>query len=488
MSQELVQHITQTQTQQLSTMQVALAGLIALPLTELRERIRDEMVENAALEENAGDTEDGFDDVPDGDDGEGEHEHGELGTALGDYPNDDETPDYLRERMDTERERHEIPLSAGTSSYDDLVRQIGEHDLDEHERQIIDYLIGSLDEDGFLRKRLDTLADELAIYHNIYADTDELERLLHVLQTFEPRGIGARDLRECLRLQLEDPDRHSPYAKTALEVLDRCFKDFTARRWDAIAQRLGLDDETLEHVRHELTHLNPMPGSTLGNDRSELAPTVVPDFYVVVGRDGLPEVSLNRGDVPELRISRAFRDSISQYAGRRDLSREQRDAYIYARQKVDAAQGFINLVQRRRDTLLAVMQGIVDLQADFFTNDDDEALLRPLTLKTVAARAGVDISTVSRVTGSKYVQTDYGTYPLKFFFSSQFTSEDGEEMSARQVRNALQDLVDAEDKRQPLPDEALAERLKAQGLKVARRTVAKYREQLGIPPARLRRK
>lgn len=487
MAQKLVQNISQAQTQQLSTIQVALAGLVALPLAELAERVQDEMVDNAALEEKGGDTEEELAATTDGDDEWEDNGHGELGEALGDYPNDDETPDYLRERADTEREHHEIPLTAGTSFYDDLVRQIGEHDLDEREREIMDYLIGSLDEDGFLRKELDTLADELAIYHNIPTDTPELERLLKVLQSFEPRGIGARTLQECLRLQLEDPDRRSPYTKKALEVLDRCFKEFTSRRWDIIGKRLGLDDEMLGHVRHELTHLNPMPGSALGSDRTALAPTVIPDFHVTVGRDGLPEVTLNRGDIPELHVSRAFRDSIRQYAGQRNLTREQREAYIYARQKVDAAQTFISLIRRRGDTLLAVMQSIVDLQADFFTNDDDETLLRPLTLKEVAARAGVDISTVSRVTGSKYVQTDYGTYPLKFFFSSQFTSEDGEELSARQVRNALRDIIEAEDKRRPLADEALAEQLKAQGLPVARRTVAKYREQMGIPPARLRR-
>lgn len=486
MAQKLEQNQSQVQTQQLSTAQVALSGLVALPLADLAERVQNEMMDNEALEEKSTDEGEGFGE--DGDDGRDSDRGEELDDALGDYLNDDETPAYLRERADTERERHEIPLTAGTSFYDDLVRQIGEHDLDSREREIMDYLIGSLDEDGFLRKELDTLADELAIYHNIYTDGTELERLLGVLQTFEPRGIGARSLRECLRLQLEDPDRHSPYTDMAVKVLDDCFKEFTACRWDAIARRLSIDGETLEHVRHELTHLNPMPGRALGNDTMALAPAVTPDFYVAVGRDGLPEVTLNRGDVPELHVSRAFRDSIRQYAGRRDLNREQREAYIYARQKVDAAQIFINLIRRRSDTLMAVMQAIVDLQADFFVNDDDEILLRPLTLREVAARAGVDISTVSRVTGSKYVQTDYGIYSLKSFFSSQFTTEDGEELSARQVRNALRDIVDAEDKSRPLADEALAGRLRDRGLPVARRTVAKYREQMGILPARLRKR
>lgn len=486
MAQKLEQNQAQVQTQQLSTSQVALSGLIALPLADLAERVQNEMMDNEALEEKGIDSGDDYE--ANGDDQLGSGSGEELNDALGDYLNDDETPVYLRERADAEREDREIPLTGGTSFYDDLLRQIGEHDLNDREREMMDYIIGSLDEDGFLRKDIDTLADELAIYHYIYTDRAELERLLGVLQTFEPRGIGARSLRECLLLQLEDPDRRTAYTDSAIQVLNRCFKEFTACRWDIIARRLSLDTETLERVRHELTHLNPRPGRQLGNDAAALSPTVTPDFYVAVGRDGLPEVSLNHGDVPELHVSPAFRDSIRQYAGRRNLNREQREAYIYARQKVEAAQVFINLIRRRSDTLLAVMQAIVNLQADFFINDDDETLLRPLTLREVAAKAGVDISTASRVTGSKYVQTDYGIYSLKSFFSSQFTTEGGEELSARQVRNALRDIVDSENKERPLADEALAAQLRERGLPVARRTVAKYREQMGILPARLRKR
>lgn len=494
MSQKLVQNQAAVQTQQLSLLQVALANLVELPVTELADRVRDEMVDNAALEEAdhdpaaaAGEA----DDETAGEEGEPEEwrdANGDFGEAMGDYFNDDEVPDYLRERADAARERHEMPLTGGTSFYDDLLNQIGEHDLNEHEREVMAYLIGSLDADGLLRKDLAALADELAIYHGVSTDEAELTRLLGVLQTFEPRGIGARSLQECLRLQLEDTERRSPWKGLALEVVNHYYKEFIGKHWDTLRQRLGVDEETMGHVRHELTHLNPMPGSTLGSGTTVTAPTVVPDFYVHIGADGLPDVELNDGDVPELRVSRAFSDSISQYARQRDkLTREQREAYVYARQKVDAAQAFIGLINRRRQTLLTVMRAIVGLQQDFFTNDDDEAQLRPLTLKEVAARAGVDISTVSRVTGSKYVQTDYGTYPLKYFFSSQFTTEAGDELSARKVRAALREIVDAEDKQHPLSDESITARLKDRGLPVARRTVAKYREQLGIPAARLRR-
>lgn len=494
MAQKFEQTQQQVQTQQLATLQVALAGLVELPIADLAEKVKDEMVDNAALEESdpeggnetPDENQESQDDAPvEGDDDW--DTPGEVGDAMRDYLNDDEVPEYLKDRADSERERKEAPLTGGTSSFDDLVNQIGEHDLSEHEREIMVYLIGSLDNDGFLRKDLTTLEDELAIYSGIETNEAELTHLLKVLQSFEPRGIGARSLQECLALQLDDPELKSPYKAEAKEVIEKYFKEFATKRWDIIRQRMGIDEAEAERVQNLLVHLNPRPGSVLGSGEAVTAPTVVPDFYVTVGDDGVPEVSLNNGDVPDLRVSRAFRDSIKQYAGRKGLSREQQDAYVYARQKVESAQTFIGLLQRRKQTLLAVMNAIASFQADFFISDDDEALLRPLTLKEVAARAGVDISTVSRVTNSKYVQTDYGTYPLKYFFSSQFTTSEGDELSSRKVRAALQEIVDAEDKRSPMSDEALAAALTAKGQKVARRTVAKYRELLGIPPARLRK-
>lgn len=506
MAQKLEQTQAAVQTQQLQTLQVALAKMVELPVEELAERVRNEMLDNAALEEKD-------DDFSDSDNEEGneasedstnnnEEEHTEddtdydngnaddFGTeadAMGDYFSEDDVPDYLRQRADAERERTQMDFSGATSFYDELRSQIREHNLTPHEEELMEYIIGSLDNDGFLRKDLPTLCDELAIYHNVETTPDELERVLHILQQFEPRGIGARSLQECLHIQLSDPDRHSPYSKLALQVVDRCFKDFASRRWDLIANRLHIDEETLAHVKHELTHLNPMPGSALSDSATANLPTVTPDFFVRLSPDGEPIVTLNNGDVPELRVSRAFRQSIKEYgANRTKLNRQQRDAYTYARQKVDAAQSFINLVTRRRQTLLAVMRTIVSMQLPFF-EDDDEQQLRPLTLKDVAERVGVDISTVSRVTNSKYVQTLYGTYPLKFFFGTQFTSSEGDELSARQVRAALREVIENEDKSHPMSDEALAAELKKKGLDVARRTVAKYRDMLGFPTARLRK-
>lgn len=494
MAQKIIQTQAAVQTQQLAVMQVALAQMVELPLAQFAERVQTEMIDNEALEEQEDPMADDLSaaEGPEADFADGSAEDdsapGDLGWEVGDYLTDDDMPDYLRERVERDDDAGEYVMAAQSSFYDDLQRQIGEQNLTEHEQQVLEYLIGSLDTDGFLRKDAETLADELAVYHNIMTTADEVNRLIAVLQTFEPRGIGARSLAECLRLQLTDPEYRSPWREDALAVIDRCFKDFTAKRWDLIMQRLGFDDDRAAHVKRELLRLNPAPGRAFGDESGQPAPTAVPDFYVLVGRDGTAEVRLNAGDVPQLRVSRAFRDSIRQYADHRErLSREQQDAYVYARRKVEAAQGFIQLVNRRRQTLLDVMQGIVDLQRPFFENDDDESLLRPMTLREVAARAAVDISTVSRTVGGKYVQTAYGLYPLKFFFSNQFTSTDGEELSGRRVRAALAELVGAEDKGAPLSDEALAARLKEQGLPVARRTVAKYREQMGIPVARFRR-
>lgn len=496
MAQKIIQTQTTAQVQQLSLAQVALSQMVELPLAQFAERVQNEMIDNEALEEadnerdaaldaadpSADSSNGGDDEVMDGGDAS------EISVALGDYSSEDEVPDYLRERAERAETGSEFVVADQGSFYEELQRQIGEHNLTDHESEVMDYLIGSLDSDGFLRKDALTIADELAIYHNIYTDAAEVDRLLALLQTFEPRGIGARSLQECLRLQLTDPDNHSPWRKDALAVIDTCYQEFAANHWDEVVRRMNFDDEQASHVRHELLHLNPAPGRAFGESSMESAPTVTPDFFVQIGPDGTATATLNWGDVPPLRVSQAFMDSIQQYANHSGtLTREQQEAYVYAQGKVKAAQGFLLLINRRRQTLMAVMQGILDIQRAFFEGDDDEALLRPMALKDVAARAGVDISTVSRTVTAKYVQTLYGVYPLKHFFSGQFTSADGEEVSARQVKAALTEIINQEDKQSPLSDEALVKALQSRGLQVARRTVAKYRDALHIPVARYRR-
>ncbi len=515
MAQRLEQTQEAVQTQQLATLQVAVAKLVELPITELATRVRDEMLDNAALEEAdpfdaAADTsnadyadhpegeapeaddygDDDYRPEPDADDTlyDTPTDYGKEADAMGDYLGADDVPDYLQQRAEAESQERNFQYASTRSFYDELLTQAGESDLTEHELELMKYLIGSLDENGFLPKELYTLADELAIYHGINTSEAELERVLHVLQGFEPRGIGARSLQECLRLQLVHAEHRTPYTQLALSIVDRCFNDFAAKHWDAVKRRLHLSDEDFNQARNVLTHLNPRPGSALNDEVVVAAPTVVPDFFVQLLPDGTLQISLNSGDVPELRVSPAFRDSLKLYSRRKtNLSREQQDAYTYAKQKVESAASFINLLSRRRETLLSVMRAIVSKQHAFFENDDDEEALVPLTLKEIAEMAGVNISTVSRVTSSKYVQTLYGTYPLRFFFSSQFTTSDGDELSARKVKAALKDLIAAEDKKHPLSDDALAAKLKEQGFNVARRTVAKYRDLLGLPTARLRK-
>ncbi len=482
--------LTQTETQQqLLAYQLGLVKLIELSQTDLEERVRNEMLENAALEErdDAEATTAAETDIY-GEDSFGVGEETPVETALADYRSVDDVPDYLlAHAYDTEREGA-MQISGGQTFYEHLQQQMGEYELSPAQCQLMDYLIGSLDSDGFLRKELQTLADELAVYHYVDTSVDELQHLLNILQRFEPRGIGARNLQECLHLQLTDPDYHSPWREAALKVVDRYFKDFVGKRWEQLQQRMKLSDEDFGHVLHELTHLNPTPGRALSEEQQEAAPTIVPDFTVTIAPDGEAIVSLNNSNVPELRISQTFRNSLEELTtNRKNLSREQLEAHTYTKKKVEDAQAFIYMLEQRNKVLMDVMQTIVKLQRPFF-DDDDELLLQPMVLKDVAQRLDISISTVSRVTGSKYVQTAYGVYPLKYFFSTQFVSDDGSDLSNRQIKSALQEIVDSESKSKPLSDEAIAAALKEKGLAVARRTVTKYREQLGIPTARLRKK
>ena len=487
--QHLEQIQREEQTQQQIALQVAVASMVELSVMDFKERVRNEMEENEALEEV------GPDEVEDSEptteenerDEVEEHDGDQLSDETADYLTADDIPDYLL-RQQNAREEREFQFSEATTSYDDLYRQMGEHDLSDDERAIMEYLIGSLDDDGYLRKSADVIQDELLIYQNLDVSRDDLLRLISLLKTFEPRGIGAANLQECLQIQLADPDFTSPHKALAEKLLGSSFRDFAAHHWDVLMQRFKVSREELDAAVKLLTRLNPRPGSALGETSSESAPTVVPDFYVTV-RDGVPSVTLSRGEVPELRVSRAFRDTLKEYAPARDkLNSRQRDEYVYARKKVNDAQYFIELVNRRHRTLISVMRTIVQIQQAFFVGDDDEALLVPMVLKDVSSRAGYDFSTVSRVVSGKYVQTDWGVYPLRFFFSSQFTAGSGEELSSRQAKALLREIIDSEDKSHPLTDEKLAAEMKRRGQPISRRTVVKYRERMNIPVARLRTK
>ena len=482
-----IQSQTQQQLQTLSPQQILVVKLLELPTVELEERVRAEILDNPALEEGREVTEsiETGEELADNNDLYGNTQED---LSLGDYLTEDDIPDYkLQERNRTwETAPEEIPFSDSISFYEILMGQLDMQKLSDEQREIAEYLIGSLDDDGFLRKEANALIDELAIYRGIYIDEQELEEVLHIIQDFDPAGIGARDLRECLLLQLKRKPQ-SPLKDVQLKIVSKYCDDFTRKNKEKIMERLNLTEAEYEEAIGELTKLNPRPGSSLGEIVGKNMQQIVPDFIVEATEDGSISLTLNDGNVPQLKLSREFSDMLyEQINNKENQSRENTDAFLFLKQKVDAAQGFISAVKQRQHTLMVTMQAIIDLQRPFFL-EGDETLLKPMILKDVAERCKLDISTISRVSNSKYVQTNYGVYPLRFFFDDGYTTESGEEYSIREIKRILKDCVDHENKEQPYNDDELADILNEKGYSIARRTVAKYRQQLNIPVARLRR-
>ncbi len=484
--------------QTFSQQQLLQSSLIELPVAQLVDRINTEMNDNPALEVEspydddtiATEETDYNDDNGASEDFEAETEREERQSALDEALNgigrdDEELPVYQSGSSYSE-DREEMVYGETESFYDQLKEQVGEMELTDKERDIIEYLIGSLDDDGLLRKELSIVSDELAIYHNLDASEKEIERVLLILQAFDPAGIGARSLQECLLLQIERRDP-SKLRDLMERVVNDYFEDFTRKHWDKIQEDLKLNDAQAEALFHELRKLNPRPGASLGETVGRSMQQITPDFIVDTQDDGTITFTLNNGEVPELKVSQSFVDSMKEYQQNKEhMSKQTKEALLYIKKKVDAAQGFIEAVKVRRHTLTVTMRAIIQLQRQFFL-DGDEASLRPMILKDVAEKVGLDISTISRVSNSKYAQTRWGTFPLRHFFSDGYVTESGEELSTRQIKAALRDLVDAEDKRKPLSDDQLKNLLAEKGFPIARRTVAKYREQLGIPIARLRK-
>lgn len=489
-SSRQVQTQAQQQVQTLSPQQILVVKLLELPTLELEERIHAELLDNPALEEGkeTGENVDEEDDSFGSGDEETSGADSEEDLSLGDYRTEDDIPDYkLQENNRSMNEKpEEIPFSDSVSFYETLKEQLDMQELTPEEKQLGEYLIGSLDDDGLLRKSIDTLIDELAIYQGIYTTQEEVEHVLSVIQDFDPAGIGARSLQECLLLQIQRKE-NSPLKQIEYDIISRCCDEFTKKNKEKIIQKLGISEELYNAATAELTKLNPRPGSSLGEAMGKNLQQIIPDFIVETEDDGTITLNLNNRNVPELRLSREFTEMLDEHThNRSNQSKESKDALMFLKQKVDAAQGFINAVKQRQHTLLSTMQAIIDLQHPFF-QEGDESLLRPMILKDVAERAGLDISTVSRVSNSKYVQTNYGIYSLKFFFSDGYTTESGEELSVREIKRILKECVDNENKDKPYTDDELAEMLKTKGYPIARRTVAKYRQQLNIPVARLRR-
>jgi len=499
MAQGQIQEQRQTQgqklTQSISHQQLLQATLVELPITQLVDRVNTEMNDNPALEADAGydtpdtpDTPDYPDDPEISDDyavsAEREERQSALDEALAGIGRDDEDLPVYHGGSNVADDREEIVYGQSESFYDQLMAQVGETELTDRQRDIMEYLIGSLDDDGLLRKPSDVISDELAIYHNIDASHEEIEHVLSVLQDFDPAGIGARSLQECLLIQISRRDDSKVKALMQTVIADY-FEAFTRKHWDKIQAALSLTDIQAAALFKELRKLNPRPGASMGETVGRSIQQITPDFVIDTQDDGTITFTLNNGEVPELKVSQSFVDSMKEYQDSKEqLSRQTKEALLYIKKKVEAAQGFIDAIKVRRHTLIVTMQAIISLQRQFFL-DGDEASLRPMILKDVAEKTGLDLSTISRVSNSKYAQTRWGTFPLRHFFSDSYVTESGEELSTRQIKAALRDIVEAEDK--PLSDDAIKELLAQKGFPIARRTVAKYREQLGIPIARLRK-
>ena len=350
----------------------------------------------------------------------------------------------------------------------------------------MEYLIGSLDDDGLLRKSLDSISDELAIYHAIDATPEEIGQVLRRLQDFDPAGIGGRSLQECLLLQIQrrEPSRLRDLME---RVVNEFFESFTKKHWKKIQQALQLNDLQTEALIGELRKLNPKPGASLGETVGRSFQQITPDFIVDTDDDGTVSFQLNSAEVPELHISPSFTETLREYQDNKDnMSRQMKEALLYTKKKVDAAQGFIEAIKVRQHTLTVTMKAIIQWQHRYF-EEGDEALLRPMILKDIAEKTGLDLSTISRVSNSKYAQTRWGTFPLRHFFSDSYVTAEGDELSTREIKAALQDIIETEDRQKPYSDEVLGKLLAEKGYPIARRTVAKYREQLGIPIARLRK-
>ena len=465
------------QTQGLSPLQLLTARLLALTTIEMEERVRGEVIDNPALEASAHDE---ASDIVAGD----EDAYNETSEALlaGDYSSEDDIPDYKLNALPQSPEQQVFQYADTLSFYDYLLGQLHEQPLTEDQTLIGEYLIGSLDEDGLLHKSLLTIADELAIYHGLDVYERDIEEVLLRIQQFDPAGIGGRSLQECLLLQL-DRKEHTPLVEQQHQLLTQCYDEFTHKRWDKIEQRLGWSADEVGAVIDELVKLNPRPGASLSDSMERSTAQIVPDFTVDTFDENIT-LTLNNQNVPQLRVSGEFMQMLDEQAA--STHADSRNAAQFLRQKIDSARDFIHAIQQREQTLTRTMEAIVALQRPFFL-EGDESLLRPLILKDVAEYTGYDISTISRATISKYVQTPFGIFPLRYFFSDGITNAEGEEVSVKEVHNIIKELVAAEDKVAPLTDEQLVEALAQRGFKVARRTIAKYRDQLHIPVARMRR-
>ena len=492
----LSQSLQQKLLQKLSPQQIQLMKLLQVPTANLEERIKEEMEENPALELEE-EKHDEYEEAKDEFSENGEETFDEPDGSENDYDNidisdyvkdgDDDIADYkLRDDNygSDDDDKKTIPFKTETSFYETLLDQLGLLKLDEKEQRIAEQIVGSIDEDGYLRRDTAAIVDDLAFRQNIMTTDEEVESIIKRIQQFDPPGVAARDLQECLLLQLGRMQDEGKNVTTAIKAISKYFDEFTKKHYEKIQRGLDLNDEQLKEVMQQIIRLNPKPGGNVG-EINKAESYVVPDFFII-NNGGKLELTLNSRNAPELRISEGYRDMLKEYDRGTKKDKRQKEAVLFIKQKIDSAKWFIDAIKQRQHTLLDTMTAIMNHQHDFFLTGD-QTTLRPMILKDIAEKTGLDISTVSRVANSKFVQTEFGTYRLKFFFSESLSTESGEEVSTREVKKILSDLIEAENKKKPLSDEHLTEMLQQKGYNIARRTVAKYREQLNIPVARLRK-
>jgi len=484
----LNQRLQQKLLQKLSPQQILLMKLLQIPSLALEQRIKQEIEENPALEELDEDYDSNSDNQDDssGEDMAEEKDRDNEEFDLSDYMDDDDTPAYRlsANNSSSDDERKEIPFASGTSFHGTLISQLGMQHMSKIDYQIALNIIGNLDDSGYLQRDLSPMVDDLAFSQNINTTREDLERILAYIQQLDPPGVGARNLQECLRIQLRRKPQTAPVV-TAGIIIERYFEEFTKKHYEKITKKNKITNEELKDAIDEILKLNPKPGDSL-NDDSRLNQYIIPDF-IIQNKDGNLELSLNSRNAPELRLSRSYTDMLEMYSeDKNHKTHSHKEALMFIKQKIDSARWFIDAIKQRQNTLYLTMNAIMEYQKAYFM-EGDETRLRPMILKDIAEIVNLDISTISRVANSKYVQTPFGTFLLKSFFSESMQTDSGEEVSTREIKKILSDCVEAENKSKPVTDEQLTDILKEKGYNIARRTVAKYREQLNIPVARLRK-
>ncbi len=486
----LKQRLQQKLLQKLSPQQIQLIKLLEVPTMQLEQRIKKELEENPILEEGREENSEMDDSRMDEDP---DKEKDEI--SLEEFKDEYDIPAYrlnARNRSHDDEKVVEIPFSAGVSFHENLSNQLGMRIIDDHKQALGHYILGNIDDDGYLRRDLENIIDDLAFSLNISTTLEELRDILLMIQEFDPHGVGARNLQECLILQLERharEGRDNEETKNAHVILTDFFEEFTRKHYDKIQNRMNLNDQQMKFAINEIIRLNPKPGGDLSDSNMQSYHQIVPDF-VLEDNDGILELSLNSKNAPDLRINSLYANMLKSYNEERKIqnqNKNQKEAAVYVRQKVESAKWFMEAIRQRQHTLILTMNAIMEFQKEYFRSGGDEMRLRPMILKDISERTSLDISTISRVANSKYIQTDWGIFPLKYFFSEGLQTDTGEEVSTREIKKILEECVQGEDKRRPVTDDKLALILKQKGYLIARRTVAKYREQLNLPVARLRK-